>query len=138
MVAILWVDQIEPPEQYQPEGRRGYHSLRFAVSAKTMYECGLSTLEATGHRLWDAGVVNSTWFDDRLNDLLYYDGRYWEVMNYQIRGRIREDVIVGITCTETYIEDERIFDVSPATELLSPPLVSASFLMARDPMECTL
>jgi len=113
MVPILWVDQVEPPEQYLPEGRRAVHTVRFAVSARQMYESGLSITEATGHRSWDAGLIKGTWFDDRTNDILYYDGRYYEVMNYQIRGRIREDVIIGISCTETYPEDERMFDTLP-------------------------
>ena len=54
-----------------------------------------------------------TWLDDRSNDICYYNGRYYEISNYQIRGRIREDVIVGVTCTETYPEDEFTFDYGP-------------------------
>ena len=113
LVPILWVDQIEPPEQYLPEGRRPVNTLRFAVAARVMYEVGIGDKEATGHRTWDSGLIGGKWFNDRVNDLLYYDGRYYEVMNFQIRGRIREDVIIGISCTETYIEDEHTFDFPP-------------------------
>jgi len=113
LVPILWVDQIEAPEQYVPEGKRPVQGLRFGVSAKAIYENGLSDREAHGHRVWDPGLINDSWFDDRSNDLCYYNGRYYEVSNYQIRGRIREDVVVGVTCTETYPEDEFTFDFPP-------------------------
>lgn len=113
LVPILWVDQIEPPEQVLPEGRRPVFALRFAVAARTMYETGIGVHESTGHRVWDPGLIKSTWFNDRVNDVLYYDGRYFEVSNFQIRGRIREDVIVGVSCTEVYPEDERTFDFPP-------------------------
>lgn len=112
LVPILWVDQIEAPEQYVPEGRRPVQGLRFAVSAKAIYECALSS-ESPGHQAWDPGLINGTWFDDRNNDVCYYNGRYYEVSNYQTRGRIREDVIIGVTCTETYPEDEFTFDSPP-------------------------
>ena len=112
-VPIMWVDQIEAPEQYLPEGKRPVQGLRFAVSAKALYEVGLSDREAHGHRTWDVGLINDSWFNDRSNDICYYNGRYYEISNYQIRGRIREDVIVGITCTETYPEDEYNFDFPP-------------------------
>jgi hypothetical protein len=113
-VATLWVDQGEAPEQYLPEGRRTVVTLRFAVAARTITEVGIGLQEAHGHRIYDRGLINEKWFDDRLNDVLYYDGRYWEVNNFQIRGRIREDNILGVTCTETYPEDEYTFDFPPA------------------------
>lgn len=112
-VPVLWIDQIEAPEQYLPEGKRPVQGLRFGVSAKAIYEVGLSDREATGHRVWDTGLINGNWFNDRSNDICYYNGRYYEVSNYQIRGRIREDVIIGVTCTETYPEDEYTFDFPP-------------------------
>jgi hypothetical protein len=121
LVPILWVDQIEAPEQYTSEGRRPVQGLRFAISAKAVYEVGLSDREAHGHRVWDAGLINNSWFDDRSNDICYYNGRYYEVSNYQIRGRLREDVIIGITATETYPEDEYTFDFPPGNVAPTPP-----------------
>ena len=49
-----------------------------------------------------------------------YDGRYWEINNFQIRGRIREDTIVGVTATETYPEDEYTWDFPPITRPVTP------------------
>jgi len=113
-VATLWIDQGEAPEQYLPEGRRTVVTLRFAVAAQAIIEAHIGTQEAHGHRVWDRGLINDKWFDDRLNDIVYYDGRYWEVNNFQIRARAQQDNIVGVTCTETYPEDEYTFDFPPA------------------------
>jgi hypothetical protein len=112
-VPTLWIDQGEAPEQYLPEGRRNVVTLRFSVWARAITEVGIGLQEAHGHRIWDRGLIGAKWFDDRLNDIVYYDGRYFEVNNFQIRGRIREDTIAGITCTETYPEDEYIWDFPP-------------------------
>jgi hypothetical protein len=110
----MWFDQGEAPEQYTAEGRRTVVTLRFAVGARTITEVGIGILEAHGHRVYDKGLIKDTFFDDRLNDIVYYDGRFWEVTNFQIRGRYREDTILGVTCTETYPEDEYTFDFPPA------------------------
>jgi hypothetical protein len=97
-------------------------TLRFAVSAWSIMESGVGRQEAHGHRVYDLGLIKNFWYDDRNNDVVYYDGRYWEVNNFQIRGRIREDTVVGVTCTETYPEDEYTFDFPPNTRpVVIPP-----------------
>jgi hypothetical protein len=115
IVPTLWVDQGEAPEQYMPEGRRTRVTLRFSVSAQAIIEAGIGLQEAHGHRVYDQGLLDGGWMNDRLNDVVYYDGRYWEVNNFQIRARIRQDNIVGVTCTETYPEDEFTWDFPPAS-----------------------
>ena len=119
-VPVLWIDQNEGPEQVMPEGRRPVITLRFAVSAWAIMESGVGQQEAHGHRVWDLGLIKNFWMDDRNNDIVYYDGRYWEVTNFQIRGRYREDTILGVTCTETYPEDEYTFDFPPAFRMTPP------------------
>jgi hypothetical protein len=114
-VPTLWIDQGESPEQYMPEGRRTRVTLRFAVSAQAIIEAHIGLQEAHGHRVFDQGLLGDGWFDDRLNDIVYYDGRFWEVNNFQIRGRIRQDNVLGVTCTETYPEDEYTWDFPPAS-----------------------
>jgi len=116
IVPVLWVDQIEDNKTYAPEGRRPTARLHFAVSARTLIEAGVNATEAHGGRIDDPKPTNKTWYDDRLNDLLYYDSRWWEVSNYQIRDRVQgTDVIVGVTAIETQVDDERVWDLFPAT-----------------------
>lgn len=120
-IPVLWIDQQEANEDYSPEGRRPTQRLRFAVSARTLHECGIDVTEAHGDRLWDQ-APNPVWKDDRLNDLLYYDGRFYEVSNFQIRGRVQgEDVIIGVSGIETKPDDELTLDLVPTGWFPPPP-----------------
>jgi hypothetical protein len=121
-VPVLWIDQGEAPEQMMPEGRRPVVTLRFAVGAWAIMESGVGQQEAHGHRVWDRGLIDNHWMDDRNNDIVYYDGSYWEVTDFQIRGRIREDTVVGVSCSETWPEDEYTFDFPPNTRPVAPPV----------------
>jgi hypothetical protein len=110
---VLWIDQQEDPESYSAEGRRPTQRLRFAASARSINNVGIDATEAHGGRLWDERPFGKPWWNDRLNDLVYYDGRFYEVSDFQIRGRIRQDVIIGVAGIETQPMDESIFDLFP-------------------------
>lgn len=112
-VPVLWIDQIEDSENYSAEGRRPTQRIRFAVSARSVNETGIDATEAHGGRLWDVKPSGKPWWDDRLHDIIYYDGRFYEISNFSIRGRARQDVIIGVSGIETQPEDERVFDLFP-------------------------
>lgn len=115
VIPILWVDQQEATEDYSPEGRRPTQRLRCAVSAKNMYEAGFSVTETHGNRVYDTSP-SDIWRRDRLHDMCYYDGRYWEISAYQIRGRAKgEDVVIGVTAIESFAADDMSFDFPPGT-----------------------
>ena len=100
-IPILWVDQMEAVEDYSPEGRRPTQRCRLACAARSMYEAGISITEVHGNRLQD-GSPSEVWRRDRMHDIFYYDGRFYEISGFQIRGRVQgEDVIIGITGVET-------------------------------------
>lgn len=112
---ILWVDQSESPEDYAPEGRRPTQRIRLAVSARDMYEGGVSITEVHGNRIQDIHPAQG-WFEDRMHDVLYYDGRYYEVSAFVLKGRVKgEDVVVGVTGIETYVGDELSLDFAPGS-----------------------
>jgi hypothetical protein len=124
IVPILWVDQQEATEDYAPEGRRPTQRLRCAVSAKNLYEAGFSVTEVHGNRIYDTSP-SDIWRRDRLHDIGYYDGRYWEISAYQLRGRAKgEDVIIGITAIETFPDDDMRFDFPPGT---APPTIASTW-----------
>lgn len=123
-VPALWVDQIEDPEQYSGEGRRPTQRIRFAVSSMALALRGISPYEAHGNELGSArpsaplppqvGRPSSPWLDDRLNDVIYYDQRFYSLSQFQIRGRLRsQDVIIGVAGIELIPEDESVFDFFP-------------------------
>ena len=114
-IPILWVDQSEAPEDYAPEGRRPTQRLRCAVSAIKLWEAGISVTESHGNRLQDTSP-SEIWRFDRNHDILFYDGRYYEVASYNIRGRANgEDVIIGITGIETFPADDMFMDYAPGS-----------------------
>ncbi len=114
-IPVLWLDQQEATEDYTPEGRRPTQRLRLSVSAQSMYEAGISVTEVHGNRLQDISP-SEIWRSDRMHDIVYYDGRYYEISGFQIKGRVKgEDVIIGITCIETFPDDDMIFDYAPGT-----------------------
>lgn len=61
----------------------------------------------------DTKPSGKPWWDDRLNDILYYDSRYYEISNFGIRGRARGDVVIAVAGIETQPEDELVFDSFP-------------------------
>ena len=120
----LWVDQIEDPEQYAPDGRRPRQRLRFAVGAWEMNARGIGSTEAHGRKLdtvpppaadpIQVGRPYNNWLDDRVNDVVYYDKRFYSVSNFQIRGRAQfDDAIIGVSCLELIPDDESVFDLFP-------------------------
>ena len=67
-----------------------------------MYEAGISITEVHGNRLQDSSPIE-IWRRDRMSDIFYYDGRFYEISGFQIRGRVQgEDVIIGITGIESF------------------------------------
>lgn len=114
-IKILWVDQTEAVEDYAPEGRRPTQRIRFSVSAQDLHESGISVTEVHGNRIMDE-APNVIWRYDRMHDILYYDGRYYEVAAFQIKGRVKgEDVIIGITGIETFPGDDMLLDLTPGS-----------------------
>lgn len=113
IVPVLWVDQQEATEDYSPEGRRPTQRLRFAVGSRSLFECGIGVTEVHGGRIYDQSI-SDVWKEDRLNDVVYYDGRFYEISSFQIRGRLQgEDVVIGVSCIETKLHDELNLDVTP-------------------------
>jgi hypothetical protein len=118
-VPILWVDQMEAVEDYSPEGRRPTQRCRLACAARSIYEAGISITEVHGNRLQDPPSLGS-WRRDRMHDVFYYDGRFYEVSGFQIRGRVQgEDVIIGVTGIESFPSDDMNLDFPPG-ELVAP------------------
>lgn len=112
-IPILWVDQQEAVEDYAPEGRRPTQRLRVAVSARSMHEAGLPVAEVHGNRLQDTSP-SEIWREDSVHDIMYYDGRYYEVSALQVRGRVKGvDVVIGITGIETFPSDDMALDFQP-------------------------
>ena len=63
----------------------------------------------------DAGVSDVSEYRHHLNDMYYYDGRYYSVTAYRVRGRAQDDIIVAFEGIERYIDEEFPRDPGPTT-----------------------
>jgi hypothetical protein len=121
-VPVLWVDQQEAVADYGAEGRRPTQRIRFACGARQLMESGIPVNEAHGLRVSDT-QLSPVWSDDRINDIVYYDGRFFAVSSFQIRGRLQgEDVIIGVAGVETQPSDELNIDATPLAWFPAPPI----------------
>ncbi len=62
-----------------------------------------------------AGLTNPREYQPHLNDLFFYDGRFFKVSDYHVRGRLEDEVVVGVQGYEVYIDQEFGLDVPPDT-----------------------
>ena len=121
-VPVLWINQQEASETYEGNGRRPTQRINFACSALSINETGIGATEVHGGRLWDTKPTDKPWWDDRLNDITYYDGRFYEVSDFQIRGRARQDVVIAVSGIETQPSDDRVWDLFPTVTAPTPPV----------------
>jgi hypothetical protein len=99
IIPTLMVTESEDSKRSIPEGRQPVQLSNFVASIQDFREAGVSAPhEYRGH----------------LNDMYMYDGRYYSVASYRIRGRAgRDDVIVIVEGIEVYINQEMPFDPGP-------------------------
>lgn len=60
-----------------------------------------------------AGLYQPYEYSHHINDIFFYDGRYYKISRYEVRGRLDNDVLVTATGYEVYVEQEFSFDPGP-------------------------
>ena len=100
IVPVLMITEAEDQKRSIPEGRQPVQLTNFVASIEDFRT---------------AGVSNPYEYKNHLNDMFLYDGRYFSVVSYRVRGRARDDVIVVVEGIEVYINQEMPFDPGPAS-----------------------
>ena len=114
IVPYLWIDKVEPVKTMGAEGQRATERLHAAFSVRTLDETGIGGHEAGGLRRRDPQSPDLPWVDSRLNDMLFYKDRWWEINGFNIRDQVKEmPVVVGVTAIETQLRDEHMWDLFP-------------------------
>jgi hypothetical protein len=98
LVPVLWVIIAEAPRRLESQGKKAVPTVQLAASIQALTAAGMS---------------NPTDSVRHLNDVFLYEGTLWEVNDYQIRGRLRHDVMVGVRATKVFAVEEMIFDIMP-------------------------
>jgi hypothetical protein len=97
-IPVLRVQETEDQKRAIPEGRMPFQNIMIFVSAKS---------------LRDAGIENVWEYETHLNDIFKWDGRFYSVQNYMVRGRLRNEVYVMINGTQVYVDQEMVNDPGP-------------------------
>jgi hypothetical protein len=97
-IPVLLVTEAEDTKRAIPEGRQPVQLTNIVGSVQDFR---------------DAGVTDPFEYQQHLNDMFFYDGRYYSVASYKVRGRAQDDVLVVVEGIEIYLNQEFLFDVGP-------------------------
>jgi hypothetical protein len=95
VIPVLMIQETEDQKRSIPEGRQPIEVVNLVSS--------LDDFRA-------AGVSDPYEYKRHLNDMFLYDGRYFTVTSYKVRGRLRDDVIIVVEGLEIYLYQEFPFD----------------------------
>jgi hypothetical protein len=98
VLPILLGSEAEDQRRAIPEGRQPVQTMSVFISMEDMRT---------------AGIENAWEYRSHLNDIFSYDGRYYSVYDYRVRGRLRDDVFVLVDGQELFIDQEFINDPGP-------------------------
>jgi hypothetical protein len=98
-VPVLMITEAEDQKRAIPEGRQPVQLTNFVASVEDFR---------------DAGVSDPFEYQRHLNDMFLYDGRYFSVASYRVRGRAKDDVLIVVEGIEVYIDQELVNDPGPA------------------------
>jgi hypothetical protein len=99
IIPVLTVTEQEDLKRAIPEGRQPIELTSLILSVEDMRS---------------AGILDPFEYRRHLNDMFLYDGRYFSVQTYRVRGRLKDDISVVVEGVEVYINQEMPFDVGPS------------------------
>lgn len=97
-VPVLMISEQEDSKRAIPEGRQPVELTNFVISIEDMRA---------------AGINEPFEYRRHLNDMFLYDGRYFSVESYRVRGRLKDDIVAVVEGLEIYINQELPFDPGP-------------------------
>lgn len=100
VIPTIYVDEMEDAYLADQDARQPIQNIRVAMLYDDVYRAGISEPHE---------------YQPHLNDMFYYQGRYYKVYTYQVRGRLQNEVLVAVNGYEVYIDQEFVFDPGPET-----------------------
>ena len=102
-IPTIYVYEFEDQFTPRDEGRQTVQNIRAAFLYTDLVRAGLTFPEQSRYHL---------------SDILYYNGRYYRINDYHVRGKLPASVVVGIIGFEIYIDQEMPFDPGPSAPLV--------------------
>lgn len=91
----IYVEEVEDTNRAIAEGRQPVQKVNIVTSIR---------------RASLAGMFQPWEYQQHLNDMFMYDGRFYVVTEYRARGRLRDEVLLVVVGQETYIDQEHVND----------------------------
>jgi hypothetical protein len=95
---VLMITETEDTKRAIPEGRQPVQVVNAVLSIE---DCR------------DAGMTEPFEYQRHLNDMFFYDARYYAVSMYRVRGRATDDVLIVVEGIEVYVDQEMPNDPGP-------------------------
>lgn len=99
VLPVIMVSEQEDQKRAIPEGRQPVQVTNLVISIEDMRV---------------AGIAEPFEYRNHLNDMFFYDGRYFSVQSYRVRGRLKDDVMAVVEGMEVYLDQEMPFDPGPS------------------------
>ena len=98
LLPVLRVAEREDQKRSIADGRVLYQNISIFMSVKAMQDAGITTV-------WE--------YETHINDMFKWDGRFYTVHDYMVRGRLRNEVYVMVEGLQVYVDQEMVNDPGP-------------------------
>ena len=107
-IPTIYAEEVEDESRAMEEGRQPTQNLKLTIRLSDAIHAGMK--DATGE------------YEEHLNDIFWYDGRYYQVYKYRARGRMEgNEVLLVIEGVETFLDQELINSNTPNYVEAEPP-----------------
>lgn len=109
IIPTIYVEEIEDQFTGSEDGRQPTQNLDVTMLYQDVLRSGMSDP-------WE--------YQRHLNDMLSYDGRFYKVSAYRVRGQAPSDVLVVVKAFQIYVEQDMVLDNPPEVPTLVAPFPS--------------
>jgi hypothetical protein len=100
VLPVLLASENEDERRAIADGRKPTQTMSLFIPMKGMKDAGL-------YQPWE--------YQNHLNDMFVYDGRFYNIYSYKVRGVIKDEVFVLVDGYETFVGEELVNDPGPGT-----------------------
>lgn len=107
-IPTIYAEEVEDESRAMEEGRQPTQNVKLTIRLTDAIAAGMED---------PAGE-----YQPHLNDIFYYDSRYYQVYKYKARGRMEgNEVLLTVEGVETYLDQELINSNTPNYVETEPP-----------------
>jgi hypothetical protein len=103
VLPTIYVEEVEDSFRAIDDGRQPTQNVRITVLFKDVI---------------DAGISNPREYRGHLNDVFEYDGRFYKIQDYRVRGRLNKanpsgESVISVAGYEAFLDQEMPFSNGP-------------------------